>query len=96
MAVRGVAAGGVGLIVATTILLALASTAIGLRFLARIRGNMIEIDDWAALLAFILLISVSVCHCLIGGPYGYAGHPQAQLSAQQLEQFLIVCNYNFL
>lgn len=90
MTVQGIAPSAVGVIVATTVLVVAASIAIVLRFVARRRTNGIDIDDWAALTAYVFFLSVSVCHYLILSPYGSAGHLQSDFSPQQLRQFLIM------
>lgn len=90
MAVHGIASSAVGVIIATTLLVLVASIAIVLRFAARKKTNGTGLDDWAALTAYVFLVSVAVCHYLILSPYGSAGQPQSALGAQQLRRFLVV------
>jgi hypothetical protein len=90
MTVHSIAPQAINIMIATSILFVFATVAIILRFIARKRAKSIGIDDWVALSSYIFLFSVSVCHYLITGPYGYAGNPQSEYSALQLKHFLIV------
>ncbi|ROV88785.1 hypothetical protein VSDG_08967 [Cytospora chrysosperma] len=90
MTVHSIAPAAISIMIATSILFVFATVAIILRFIARRRAKSIGIDDWVALSSYIFLFSVSVCHYLITGPYGYAGNPQSEFSALQLKHFLII------
>lgn len=90
MVVKDVASGGIALITVTSIFFLLATVIIALRFVARNAQRSLEIDDWAALTSYVFLIALAVCHCMIGGPYGYAGAPILSFSPEQYMHFAIV------
>ncbi|KAI0173626.1 hypothetical protein GGR52DRAFT_396627 [Hypoxylon sp. FL1284] len=90
MTAQGISPNGAKVIITTTVVVAVATVLILLRFVARRKAHQVAIDDWVSLLSYVLLISVSVCHYLISGPYGYAGTPMAEFDADQLKHFLIM------
>lgn len=90
MAVNSIAPTAIGIMIATSILFVLATVAMVLRFIARRRTKSVGIDDWVALASYIFLLSVSVCHYVITGPYGWVGNPQSEFSTLQLKHFLMV------
>ena len=90
MAVQRMAHGGIALVTTAAIFFLLASVMVVLRFIARKNSHNIGIDDWACLASYLLLIALTICHLMVGGPYGYAGAPQKDFSMLQLEHFEIV------
>lgn len=90
MTVSNIAPVAIRVMIATSILVVLATVAIVLRFKARSKTRNIGVDDWVALAAYVFLLSVTVCHYLVTGPYGWAGNPQSEFSLEQLRHFLII------
>ncbi|ROW07969.1 hypothetical protein VMCG_03409 [Cytospora schulzeri] len=90
MTVHTIAPVAIRVMIATSILVVLATVAVVLRFIARRKTKNTGIDDWVALAAYTFLLSVTVCHYLVTGPYGYAGNPQSEFSPEQLRHFLII------
>ncbi|KAI6085330.1 hypothetical protein F4821DRAFT_279299 [Hypoxylon rubiginosum] len=90
MVVQEISSSGVKAIITVIAGLALATLMIVLRFVGRIKNKSVGSDDWIALISYILLIGVIICHLLLFSHLGFSEASMDQFSPEQLRRFLVL------